>query len=119
MKGDPMTEMQTPKEKRRIPFDQAIKITLLFSHFVGFSGWCGGSWGEGRRYRRWSLFFLKEFERLSTHGGIELGSTATVVAFLGSFIGSRLIKKMTMSVVKQIVEKMLLLLAIFFGIGWI
>ena len=28
--------------KRTIPFDQHIKITLLFLHFIGFSGWYGG-----------------------------------------------------------------------------
>jgi len=28
--------------KRTIPFDQHIKIILLFLHFIGFSGWYGG-----------------------------------------------------------------------------
>ena len=28
--------------KRAVPFDQPIKITLLFLHFIGFSGWYGG-----------------------------------------------------------------------------
>jgi hypothetical protein len=28
--------------KRTIPFDQHIKIALLFLHFIGFSGWYGG-----------------------------------------------------------------------------
>jgi len=28
--------------KGAIPFDQPIKIALLFLHFVGFSGWYGG-----------------------------------------------------------------------------
>jgi len=28
--------------KRAIPFDQPIKMTLLFLHFIGFSGWYGG-----------------------------------------------------------------------------
>jgi hypothetical protein len=28
--------------KRAIPFDQSIKMTLLFLHFIGFSGWYGG-----------------------------------------------------------------------------
>ena len=28
--------------KRTILFDQHIKITLLFLHFIGFSGWYGG-----------------------------------------------------------------------------
>jgi hypothetical protein len=28
--------------KRTMRFDQLIKITLLFLHFIGFSGWYGG-----------------------------------------------------------------------------
>ncbi len=64
-------------------------------------------------------FFSKEFETLSAHGGVELVATATFSAFLGTFLGSRLIKKMTMSIIKQIVGGMLLLLAIALGIGWI
>jgi hypothetical protein len=31
--------------KRAIPFDQPIKMTLLFFHFIGFSGWYGGILG--------------------------------------------------------------------------
>ncbi len=38
-----MIENNSTKEKRRIPFDQPIKITLLFFHFIGFSGWYGGT----------------------------------------------------------------------------
>jgi len=37
-----MVETKLTKEKREIPFDLPIKITLLFFHFVGFSGWYGG-----------------------------------------------------------------------------
>lgn len=38
-----MTEVKSTKEKRMIPFDQAIKIALLFFHFIGFSVWYGGA----------------------------------------------------------------------------
>jgi hypothetical protein len=37
-----MTEVISVGEKRQIPFDQPIKITLLFFHFIGFSVWFGG-----------------------------------------------------------------------------
>jgi len=63
--------------------------------------------------------FSKGFETLSTQGGVELVTTATLAAFLGTYIGTRLIKKMTMSIIKQMVGGMLLLLAIALGIGWI
>lgn len=38
-----MTEMKSTKLNRRIPFDQPIKIILLFFHFIGFSGWYAGT----------------------------------------------------------------------------
>jgi hypothetical protein len=36
-----MTEAKSTKVKRIIPFDQPIKIALLFFHFIGFSVWYG------------------------------------------------------------------------------
>lgn len=33
--------MDTSNEKRVIPFDQPIKLTLLIFHFIGFAGWYG------------------------------------------------------------------------------
>lgn len=38
-----MTEVKSTKEKRMIPFDQPIKIAILFFHFIGFSVWLGGA----------------------------------------------------------------------------
>jgi len=38
-----MTEAKSTKVKRIIPFDQPIKIALLFFHFIGFSVWYGGA----------------------------------------------------------------------------
>lgn len=38
-----MTEVKSTKEKRIIPFDQTIKIAILFFHFIGFSVWLGGA----------------------------------------------------------------------------
>ena len=37
-----MGEIKSTQEKRKIPFDQPIKITLLLFHFIGFSVWYGG-----------------------------------------------------------------------------
>ncbi len=37
-----MAEIKLTKVKRHIPLDQPIKMTLLFSHFIGFSVWYGG-----------------------------------------------------------------------------
>lgn len=38
-----MAEVKSTKEKRMIPFDQPIKIAILFFHFIGFSVWYGGA----------------------------------------------------------------------------
>ena len=38
-----MTEIKSTKAKRQIPFDQPIKIAILFFHFIGFSVWYGGA----------------------------------------------------------------------------
>ncbi|SNQ60636.1 hypothetical protein [Candidatus Methanoperedens nitratireducens] len=38
-----MTEAKSTKVKSIIPFDQPIKIALLFFHFIGFSIWYGGA----------------------------------------------------------------------------
>ena len=42
---------------------------------------------------------------------------AIMVAFLGSFIGSRLVKKITMRTIKLIVGVLLLLISIALGVG--
>jgi len=39
--ADKMTEIESTKQKRRILFDQPVKMVLLFFHFMGFSGWFG------------------------------------------------------------------------------
>jgi len=64
-------------------------------------------------------FYSRGFNTLSDHGGIELIFIATIAAFLGSFVGSRLLKKITMDAIKYLVGAMLILLAIALGIGLI
>jgi len=64
-------------------------------------------------------FFSKKFEMVSLYGGVEIVIVATLAAFLGSFLGTRLVKKMTLSTIKQIVGGMLMSLAIVLGLGWV
>jgi len=64
-------------------------------------------------------FFSKEFETVSVYGGAEIVILATLAAFLGSFLGTRLVKKMTISTIRQIVGGMLLFLSIILGLGWV
>lgn len=62
-------------------------------------------------------FFSKNFAVLKNQVGIGLIVAAILVAFLGSFIGSRLIKKITMNTIKVIVGILLLLIAVALGSG--
>jgi uncharacterized membrane protein YfcA len=62
-------------------------------------------------------FFSRNFEILKNQGGLELVIAGSVAAFLGAFIGSRLLKKITMKAIQVTVGVMLLLLAIALGTG--
>ncbi len=62
-------------------------------------------------------FFSHNFAVLKNQVGIGLVIAATLTAFLGSFIGSRLIRKITMSTIRVIVGILLFILAIALGVG--
>lgn len=62
-------------------------------------------------------FFSNNFAVIKDQVGIGLITAAILVAFLGSFLGSRLIKKITMNTIKTIVGVLLLLLAAALGVG--
>lgn len=64
-----------------------------------------------------STFFAKDFEILKDQGGFELVLAGTLAAFLGAFMGSRLLKKITMRAIQMTVGTMLLLLAVALGFG--
>jgi len=64
-----------------------------------------------------STFFSRDFEVLKNQGGIELVIAGTLAAFLGAFIGSRLLQKITMRVIQTTVGVMLLMLSIALGTG--
>ena len=64
-------------------------------------------------------FFSKNFAVLKNQVGIGLITAAILVAFLGSFIGSRLIKKITMRTIQVIVGILLLFLSFVLSVGLI
>ncbi|UJS16703.1 MAG: sulfite exporter TauE/SafE family protein [Candidatus Jettenia sp. CY-1] len=64
-------------------------------------------------------FFSKNFAVLQDQIGIGLVTAATITAFLGSFIGSRLIKKITMRTIQIIVGVLLLLVSLAMAVGLI
>ena len=62
-------------------------------------------------------FFSKHFVLFQNQIGMGLIVAAILVAFLGSFIGSRMVKKITMNTIKVIVGILLLFLAAAMGAG--
>jgi len=62
-------------------------------------------------------FFSKHLTIFQDQVGIGLVIAATVTAFLGSFIGSRLIKKITMRTIQMVVGMLLLFLSLVLGAG--
>ncbi len=64
-----------------------------------------------------STFFARDFEILWQGGGVGLVIAGSLAAFLGAFIGSRLLKKVTMQGIQIAVGTMLLLLSLALGSG--
>ena len=64
-----------------------------------------------------ATFFSRDFAILKSQGGLQLVLAGCLAAFLGAFIGSRLLKKITMQAIQTIVGIMLFLLAIAMGVG--
>jgi uncharacterized membrane protein YfcA len=64
-----------------------------------------------------STFFSRDFAILKNQGGIELVIVGSLAAFLVAFIGSRLLKKITMHAIQVVVGAMLLLLSGTLGLG--
>jgi len=62
-------------------------------------------------------FFAKDFAVLRQHGGLGLIAAASLAAFTGSFVGSRLVKSVTLKSLQQIVGVMLIVLAIALAAG--
>lgn len=64
-------------------------------------------------------FFSRDFAILQNQGGIGLVIAGSLCAFGGAFVGSRLLKKITMRTIRVTVGTMLLVLAVALGSGLI
>ena len=64
-----------------------------------------------------TLFFGGAVDIIVESGGLNLMGVAVITAFLGSFLGSRLMKKVKMHHVRNLVGVMLLVLALLLGSG--
>jgi len=89
-------------------------VALVVSALALFSGF-----GLGTLLMPAFTIFSKNFAVLKNQVGIGLITAAILVAFLGSFIGSRLIRKITMRTIQIIVGILLFFVSIALGIGLI
>jgi uncharacterized membrane protein YfcA len=64
-----------------------------------------------------STFFSRDFSLLAERGGVGLVAAGSLAAFLGAFLGSRLLQKITMRAIQTLVGIMLLVLAVALGFG--
>lgn len=64
-----------------------------------------------------TTFSSRDFAILRNQGGVELIIAGSLAAFVGAFIGSRLLKKITMRAIQVAVGVMLLLLAVALSTG--
>lgn len=64
-----------------------------------------------------TTFYRENFQYLATAGGATLVAFACMAAFLGAFIATRLLTKVTMPMVRRLVGVMLILLAIALALG--
>ena len=64
-----------------------------------------------------ATFFSRDFAILKDQGGIGLVIAGSLAAFAGAFIGSLILKKITMRTIQIVVGVMLFLLSIGIGTG--
>lgn len=62
-------------------------------------------------------FFKRDFILLQQQNGINFVVFGCIFAFLGSYIGSRILKKITLNSLKLFISLMLFLIAVFLGLG--
>jgi hypothetical protein len=64
-------------------------------------------------------FFLSDFGLMKIQGGFGLVAAGTAAAFAGTYIGTRLLKKVTMDILRKMVGILLIILAMAMGSGLI
>ena len=94
-----------------------IKAGLEKEAFVGTAVICAVVVDFARLIVYGSTFFVQHFDTIGAGGGWGLIAAGSLAAFLGSFLGRRLLEKVTMKTVQWIVAVMLFVLAAAMGTG--
>lgn len=94
-----------------------IKIGLSKEAFIG-TGIVAAVVVDVSRLATYGVsFFAQDFAVLLRGGGIRLVALATIAAFTGSFVGSRLVEKVTLKSIQETVGVMLVLVALALATG--
>jgi hypothetical protein len=94
-----------------------VRAGLTKEQFIGTTAVCSVLVDASRLVVYGSTFFLKDLGTLQSQGGINLVIAGTLAAFVGSFLGTRLVKKVTFRGIQIIVGLLLLVVAIGLGSG--
>lgn len=86
------------------------KVGLETAAFVGTVSICALLVDVSRLAVYGVTFFAEDFEKVAQGKGIALIGTATLAAFVGTFLSSRFLKKVTMQTIRRIVGVMLIAL---------
>ncbi|MDX1389177.1 MAG: sulfite exporter TauE/SafE family protein, partial [Acidobacteriota bacterium] len=94
-----------------------INAGLSKEAFVGTAAACSVLVDVSRLLVYGTSFFFGHFATIAEGGGLALLIVSTLSAFAGSYVGARLVKKVTLVAVQRVVGAFLLLFAIAMGAG--
>jgi uncharacterized membrane protein YfcA len=96
-----------------------INAGLTKEQFIGTGVTCAVLVDLSRLAVYGSTFFTRHFTALGDSAGFPLMIAATLCAFLGAIVGTRLMKKVTLAFVQRLVGVLLILMALALGSGLI
>jgi uncharacterized membrane protein YfcA len=94
-----------------------IKAGLSKEAFIGTGATCAVLVDASRLLVYGSSFFTGHFALIAAEGGYALLAAAALAAFAGSFVGARLVKKVTLVTIQRTVGALLMLFSIAMGSG--
>ncbi len=94
-----------------------VRAGLRKEAFLGTTAVCAVIVDVSRLLVYGFTFFVRDFELLREQGGWGLVLAGTLAAFAGSFLGTRLVNKVTMTGIRRIVGVLLLTVGLLLGTG--
>lgn len=94
-----------------------IKAGLTRAQFIGTSATCAVLVDLARLSVYGTSFFAGHFAELAERGAFALLGAAALSAFVGSFVGARLVRKVTLATIQRLVGALLVVVAVAMGAG--